>query len=239
MSREITEDYKHLIEFFEQYTVSKIAIEKDYLAIISRVHKRYFVYLTITSELSFISTKEPLLTPPFVNNQLAYLKESCSDIGNAIFCLINGCYKPANLILRSSIETFLKGYNHDEYIDVTNEKSVYKIFDNIKALSRFQNEPFKTIINDIHQIYGKLCEETHTANVLNMSHITSMNYFPKFDKDRAEKIAKNLIKLINDYITILLLKYSGYYHKMHFKNQQNILGIISRNLKRKLLGLDI
>ncbi|WP_353119604.1 hypothetical protein [Myroides odoratus] len=238
MSREITDDYKELIIFFKQYSISKIAVEKDYISIISRVHKRYFVYLTITSELAYLSKADSKLTPIFISNQLEYLKESCSDVGNAIFCLINGSYKPSNLILRSSIETFLKGFNLDEYTDITTEKSVYKIFNNIKALPRFQDEPYKNTINDMHQIYGKLCEETHTADVLNMAHITSMNYFPKFDKDKAEEIADNLTKLINNYTTILLLKYSNYYHKMHFKNKQNILSIISGDLKRKLQGID-
>lgn len=237
MSREISNDYKELIDFFKQYSISKVALEKDYISIISRVHKRYFIYLTIVTELAFLSKNIPL-TPTFINNQLDYLKESCSDIGNAIFCLINGSYKPANLILRSSIETFLKGFNSDEYTDIVSEKSVYKIFNNTKALPIFQDEPFKTSINEIHQIYVKLCEETHTADVLNMAHITSMNYFPKFDKRKAEEIADNITKLINNYTSLLLLKYSNYYHKMHYKNKQNILSIISSEVNRILQGLD-
>ncbi|WP_407480398.1 hypothetical protein [Elizabethkingia miricola] len=237
MSREVSGDYKELLSFFENYSISQIVLNSDYALVISRVHKRYFAYLTIVGELTILS-KSGNQNPGINDDQLNYLKESCSDIGNAIFCLINGSYKPANLILRSSIETFLKSFNLDTYPEIVTEKSLYKIFETLKAQSFYQNEPQKKIYDMIHQKYIDLCADTHTASTVNMAHITSMNYFPQFNQVKASTIADTITKLINSYVSLLVIKYQEYYHKMHFKNKTNILSILSGNIKRLIQGID-
>jgi hypothetical protein len=237
MSREVSEDYKELLSFFEKYSISPITSDSDYVSIISRVHKRYFSYLTIVGELTLLS-KESSLNPTITDEQLNYLKESCSDIGNSIFCLINGAYKPSNLMLRSSIETFFKGFNLDTYSDITTEKSLYKVFDTLKVQLFYQAEPQKSIYNMIHQKYVDLCAETHTATSVNMAHVTSMNYFPQFNKNKALIIANTMTHLINCYVSLLVIKYKEHYHKMHFKNKINILSILSGDVKRIIQGIN-
>lgn len=237
MSRETQEDYKELLSFFKNYSISQIATNPEYILIISRIHKRYFAYLTIVGELT-LQTKQSNITPFIDEIQLNYLKESCSDIGNAIFCLINGSYKPANLILRSSIETFLKSFNLDIYPDIVTEKSLYKVFDTLKIHPFYQNEPQKSIYNIIHQKYVDLCAETHTATAINMAHITSMNYFPQFNQSKASTIVDTMTKLINSYVSLLVIKYQDHYHRMHFKNKANILSILSSDIKKLIQGLD-
>ncbi|MEN5380713.1 hypothetical protein [Sphingobacterium kitahiroshimense] len=237
MSREISEDFKNLISFFNNYSISKIVADVDYVTVISKVHKRYFVYLTVVGEITLLS-KDTSLFPNIGESQNDYLKESASDIGNAIFSLINGSYKSANLMLRSSIETFLKGFNLDVYSDITTEKSLYKIFDTVKTLQFYQNEPQKQLFNLIHQKYIDLCAETHTASALNMAHITSMNYFPRFDKAKAVVISDTITQLINWYSSLIVLKYNQHFHKMHFKNKTNISSILSGNIKRIIQGID-
>lgn len=236
MSREISNDYKELLSFFENYSINEISLNSEYALILSRVHKRYFVYLTLVSELTKLSKE--VHSPSITDNQIDYLKESCSDIGNAVFCLINGSYKPANLILRSSIETFLKGFNLDIYPDIVTEKSLYKIFDTLKVQLFYQIEPSKSIYNNIHQKYIDLCADTHTAGSVNMAHITSMNYFPQFNEVKASAIADTVTKLINSYTSLLVIKYQEYYHKMHFKNKANILSILTGQIKKIIQGID-
>src|SRR5690606_22046810 len=152
------------------YNLNKHLEDADLIKIISTQHKKYFAYLSCIAELIHISKSETM-NPVISDEQILFLKESCSDIGNAVFSMLHGSYKPSRLMIRSSIETFLKGFNLDEYPDVTTEKSLYKIFDNIKDLDFFSTDPAKEMFNQIHQKYGKLCEDTHTATELNMQHI--------------------------------------------------------------------
>ncbi len=237
MSREITADFKNLIVFFKKYSLNNVIGKGEFTEIISSVHKKYFSYLTIVSELETL--KNDLgITPNISQEQIEFIKESCSDIGNSFFTLINGSYKPSKLMLRSSIETFLKGYNLDIYPGITTEKSLYKIFDTLKAHNFYQLEPQKAIFELIHQTYGDLCADTHTATTLNMSHITSMNYFPKFDIQNANEVRNTLIKLVTSYISLIVLKYNSHYFKMHHRNRENILNSIPGNIKRKIQGIE-
>jgi hypothetical protein len=90
----------------------------------------------------------------------------------------------------------------------------------------------------IHQKYVDLCAETHTATSVNMAHVTSMNYFPQFNKNKALIIANTMTHLINCYVSLLVIKYKEHYHKMHFKNKINILSILSGDVKRIIQGIN-
>lgn len=237
MSRETNNDFKDLIEFFKNYSLENVIKNDEYIKIASSIHKKYFSYLSIIGELSALYNNTTN-TPSIHNNQIEYLKESCSDIGNSFFSLVNGAYKPANLMLRSSIETFLKGFNLDIYPDIIIEKSLYKVFDNLKAQNFYQSEPQKTLYNNIHQLYVDLCADIHTATALNMAHITSMNYFPKFDIKKAQDIQTTILKLVVSYLSLILIKYKSYYFKMHHKNQENIISSIPGNIKRLIQGIE-
>lgn len=53
------------------------------------------------------------------------------------FLVTHGCYKGAKLLLRSSIENFIKAVCFDEYPDIVIKKSVYEVFDIAKASMTF------------------------------------------------------------------------------------------------------
>ncbi|WP_277015643.1 hypothetical protein [Flavobacterium lindanitolerans] len=235
MSREISDDYKTFTSFLERYDLNKHLENTDFIKSISSQHKKYFAYLTCIAEL--IHLKEIVITPKLLDEQILFLKESCSDIGNAFFSMLHGAYKPSRLMLRSSIETFMKGFNLDQYIDITTEKNLYKIFDTIKALNFFDDKLTKTIFNDIHQKYGKLCEDTHTATELNMQHITALNYFPKYDKNEVEAITKYISELVSCYIALLTLKYNAHFHKMHHRNKEILLTNIEKSIRPLIIGI--
>lgn len=236
MAREITEDFSKLLNFIQQYSLNNLINNADFIQIISSLHKKYYSLLTCIAELNFLS-QDNKIVPPISNDQMAYLTESCSDIGNAIFVMMNGAYKPSKLMIRSSIETFLKGFNLDWYPDITQEKSLYKMFDTIKALPFFQNTETKKIFDNIHTKYGTLCEDTHTARQINMQQITALSYFPQFQKQDAEKVNKLITSLAKDYLYLLCIKYNNYYHKMHHRNKENIIDSISRNLRPHIIGI--
>lgn len=237
MSREISTDFKSLTEFIAKYSLGKHITNPDYLKIISIQHKRYFSYLTCIAELKHLSASNNNLGPTISETQIAYLTESCSDIGNAFFVMLHGAYKPSRLIIRSSIETFIKGFTLDDYPGIIIEKSLYKIFDNVKTLTFFQDDIPKKIFGDIHRKYITLCLDTHTATELNMQHLTALNYFPEFKIDDAEFISKLVSQLVTSYITLICLKYNSYYIKMHHKSKENIIDNIDKNLRPIINGI--
>ena len=226
MSREVKADYDILIDFIKNYSIEDIVCN-DFEKSLSAFHKKYYAYLTLIGEIQNNILEE------FLNNliteQFNYLTESCSDIGTSFFNLFHGAYKSSKLILRSSIETFIKGFTKDEYSDVTNETSLYEVFRVVKTLPFFQSAVPKELIENIHNIYKQLCADVHTAHESHMERISALSHFPKYSKDEVEKITQLSSKLICNYTTLICIKFNLFYHQIHYKN----LEIIKNGIEKK------
>ena len=107
MSRRIKEDFDNLCDFFKKYSLAPIFEEKDFVKQISTYHKKYYSYLVLVIELKEI-VDNANYAPCMSQEQYNYVLESCSDVGQALFLVTHGCYKGAKLLLRSSIENFIK-----------------------------------------------------------------------------------------------------------------------------------
>src|SRR5690554_13180 len=206
MSREISSDFKNLLEYIKSYSIKHTLDLDQFKQTISAFHKKYYAYLTLIGEIQFKLNHDP--TGKISQTQFTYLLESCSDIGTSFFNLLHGSYKSSKLILRSSIETFLKGFTMDEYKDVITETSMFNVFRNVKALSFFRLGLPNELINDTHNIYKALCADVHTAQEINMEKITALNNFPKYSKNEADVISGFSLDLICCYITLICLKYN-------------------------------
>ena len=125
MTREISADFQILEEFIQKFNLSTIAGNQELLRQIKPMHKKLYSLMTFVVEVSYSNKNGNL----FTDNGLRYLKESVSDLGQALFCWIQGAYKPSNLILRSSIETFIKSISGEKEPTIYKEKSMYKVFD--------------------------------------------------------------------------------------------------------------
>lgn len=236
MSREIPDDFSNLITFLKGYNLSELGSNQSFIKILSQQHKKYFSYLTFVAELTELS-KDKKLEPNISKKQLDFITESCSDVGSTIFVMSHGAYKAARLTLRSSIETFNKGFNLDFIPDLDQEKSVFVIFDKIKELDFFKGEPNKSLMNSIHQDYKTLCEDVHTASRLNMQHITALKYFPTFEIEEATELSDLIMRLVSSYNSLLSMKYNSQFHKMHHRNKENITETIPKKIRPLIQGI--
>lgn len=222
MSREITNDFKVLKEFLSEYQLNSLLAKNDFTNTVSQQHKKYFAFLTYIAELqSLIENTEFNSTINTI--QFSFIKESCSDCGMAFFNLFHGSYKASKLLLRSSIETFLKGFCLGEIPDLNQETSIYRMFERVKSLSFFHLEHNKTLLDKIHSQYKMLCMDVHTASDLNMANLSALNYFPEFRKSEAQEVVKFAVTLIPCYMSLLAIKYNHHFHSMHYKNKQIII----------------
>jgi len=236
MSREVSADFKDLVNFIEKYDLSPLISNRDFIKVLSEQHKKFFSYLTFLAEISTLAN-DHTIKPNIGSKQLEFIIESCSDVANALFVMTHGAYKPARMMLRSSIETFLKGFNLDELTDLDKEKSVYAIFDRVYTLPFFIEEPKKTLIDSIHNDYKLLCLDTHTATSVNMQQITALKYFPTFNSTEASRISEILMRLVSSFITLLCIKYNSHYHRMHHRNKEIIIESIPKQYRQVVYGI--
>lgn len=237
MSRKIKEDFEELCNFFKKYNLVDIFKKDDFIKQISTYHKKYYSYFVLVVELKEIVNNIDY-NPCMSNIQYYYLLESCSDVGQAFFLTIHGCYKGAKLLLRSSIENFIKAVCYDENHDIITKKSVYEVFDIAKTSITFSDSK-KNIFDTIHTEYVELCKDVHTADFIHMEHITSLGTFPHFNNDGGENIKNHILQILPRYITLLCLKYNQRYHKIFYLNKDIIKEGILNEYKQEIYNLNI
>ena len=232
MARMVKDDFEGLICFVKSYSLSAIESDCDFLDFVSTLHKKFYSYLILIEELR-LCVDDTKKKPVIGKEQFEFLQESVSDCGQCLFLAINGCYKGARLLLRSSIENFLKGVCMDEVTQIITEKSVYQVFDDAGTAKVFQNNTFK---DDMHSIYGELCMDVHTADSSHMAGVSALKFFPHFVKDEAEKLSSKYIKLIPVFVTTLCLKYNNQFHSIDYKNKEVISSILLDEMRAKVYG---
>lgn len=231
MSREIQNDFSILEDFLSHYNLFHLLEDKKFNVFVSKQHKKYYSYLTFIAEIQkYVDSVDyrNKLSPI----QFSFLKESCSDVGISFFSAIHGSYKSSKMLLRSSIETFFKGYFLDLIPDLDKESSMYNYFKKIKDCEFYAVEPQKSIIDIIHGEYKLLCEYVHTATTLNMSNLSALNYFPSFNENEAKKVSDFSLPLISHYLTLLCLKYNEQFHAFHYKNKKIVINSIPKQYRQ-------
>lgn len=230
MSREIKKDFEDLVKFVKDYNLKHLSENNEFKFFVSKTHKKYFSYLTLIAELqNYLNTTE--FDYNIIEKEFNFLKESCSDTGNSFFLAFHGSYKASKLILRSSIETFIKGFFLSFIIDIDEETSIFEMFRKVRALPFSNLEPNKSLLNSIHNKYKLLCRDVHTATDVNMANISALNYFPNFDEDEANNLSSLITELISEYITLLCIKYNNQFHVFHYENKKIILNSVKKAYK--------
>ncbi len=237
MAREIKNDYDRILSFIKEYELKQLLSNADYKSSISKFHKKYFSYLTLIAELNSL-VKSKLYITNITESQNIYFKESCSDIGTSFFLLFHGSYKGSKMLLRSSIETFLKAFCSDFIVGILNEKSMFEFFNKIKNTPFFKKRTNKKLLNELHSIYKSLCRDVHTAEESNMSNVSAMESFPIYSKTEAKFVCDFALKLVTIYVTLICIKYNDFYHQIYYKNKDIIKHSFDRTAKPIIYNLD-
>lgn len=233
MSRDVKNDFQVLKRFIKEYSLSSFNSQPKLVELLSQMHKKYF------SLMAFVYELKDLDNPRVIDGkQRDFLLEALSDIGNSIFLSINGAYKPSRLMLRSSIETFSKGFVIDQLVSIDQEKRIYQMFDNIKKMDFFSQAPNKAILNDLVSSYSELSKDIHTADKDNMQHTSSLNYFPTKSESSLESVSKINANIVSSFLTLLCVKFNSEYHEIHYTNKQIILNSIPKKYKKLIMNIE-
>lgn len=223
--RAIKEDFIELKEYIENFSLKTLLKDDNFINFISTCHKKYYCFFIASTEFE----------TSFTNEQYRFLKETNSDLATSLFHLMTGSYKSARLLIRSSIECFLKSFSMDWIANIEKEKSVYEIFNKVKALSYFSSEPYKSQFMTIRRIYKELCKDVHASDTINMAQIDALDLLPTYSKKQANKISEIFLELIPAYLFLICHKYNLQFHKTHHANREIILMGISKELRPHIM----
>lgn len=230
MEYEIKKDFVDLEEFIKNYSLSDIAGNIEMLDKLKPMHKKLYSMMTFIIEIEMQNKAIKLLNADSLN----YFKESVSDLGQVLFCWIHGAYKPANLILRSGIETFIRATSGNGNRLVFSEKSVYKMFDMAKETQFYKSNLAKDIFEKLYSEYKDLCQIVHTSGISNMAHLSALKTFPLFSTKESQNISITFNKVCSLMLIVIYSNYYKFIHMMHHKNQKNFLDSIPASIKGKV-----
>lgn len=214
MARLIDKDFSRLELFIEQYSISDLLKSKTREQLFKRGHKYSFAAAQIWAEVEKQARNGILElrgTSVAINTEnYDQLAESFSDIISAYFSALHGIYKPANMSLRSAIETFTRGLAGISSIEAANTTSVYRLFELAKNC-----KPFEDIaalhFNAIHQEYAALCGFTHTSTSAHMIKNYAISNFPKQDIENLRIWTIHCERIIKSMLAILVISNKSLY----------------------------
>lgn len=228
MTRECNKDFSLYIKYISEYKIVDNLNHKPYLASAKSMHKAYFSlinwHVEYQHQMEYFKVKYTSNT-----DILLRLSEAVSDIGASKFNWLNGSYKASRVMLRSSIENFVRAISAIENESQIQEKSVYSLLDKAKDSDIFNSsEHVNASYKALHLRYKELCKDTHTSSCQNMDQITSLVDYPKYIEDKSQDTDNIFISVVKNILIILCLSFNDLYHKMHHRNKENIINSIPR-----------
>lgn len=230
MSRELKKDFDELISSFSQYTLKSVFEDTEILGKFSMMHKRYYSFMCLVYCLHHLSKNK-------INaSSMARLKESSSDLGTSMFLVINGAYKPANLMMRSCIENFIKsvGCLFDE--SILEEKSLFKVIERTGAHPVLGKNP--KLYEVLKTEYSSLCSYVHTATEKEMAHVKALNVFPKVDPAKVDMLSGTIDKVIKSMIMICIFINNDTFFSFASEYREKILISLSPTQRAVLHSAD-
>ena len=234
MTRECSADYKEIEKYIRNYNISSNLDNSKYTASLKLMHKCYFSVITWNSELKHRLDYFLQLYPTCNTEICNRISESVSDIGSSFFNWANGNYKASRVMLRVSIENYIRAISSMENKHQLTEKNVYHLFDiaSDQKIFNSNNIPLvRRIYDSLHSDYKTLCRDAHTATNQNMENLTSLADLPAFQLDKSECTAVIHQRISKSTTALFCILFNDFFHKMHHRNQENILNSINSNYK--------
>lgn len=242
MTRESKQDLELLRKFVTAYNLTAVSHNAEFDKSLAQQHRRYLALLIFIAEISeqrttlFTESRDLSHLPSEL--QIAYLDECASDVGQALFCWMNGAYKGSRVLLRSAIENFVKGTSCSEQPSVLTERSLYKVFEIAALVTFFSSAPGAQLFSELNIKYGELSLDVHTASTANMAKISALNYFPTFAPKVAKNCAEQIVHVTTRMIVALCVNYNVAFHTMHHRNKETVLDSVPSAFKQRIQNVE-
>ena len=221
MTRVIKSDFKEFKSYISEPLNINVLISDDYLKPIHKWIFSFIVYTHLINDDKSILNKEGI----------KYLNESLSDIIQSIHCLVIGLVKPAELLLRSSIENFIRSIALQEASELITETSIYVLFEKARSNKIFSAN--LKYFDKLRSIYVGLCGFTHSSLDKHFS-ISSFNQTQKISKKDTINYQKEIDIIITSFLFFLIKYDFAFFENIYFKNKSVILDSLKSKVKKEL-----
>ena len=239
MARKIDADFEQLKQFLDGYQLVDIGKSPEQLSIVKAAHKAYLPFLQFWAICSDKAVKKSfgIFNRPIrsADLELAYLRESVSDVGTGFFCCLHGAYKPGQMALRSSIENFLRFAAGPFDSRALKTTSVYELFKIARRTEPFTGKKMPHI-HQLHTSYVELCKYSHSASLGHMVGIHALKHFPSFEEKAFQGWLSHAKPCMSAMVTVTSLGNPSIYLDAHYSAKELLDQLIPQTERLHLLG---
>jgi hypothetical protein len=235
MSANIKNEFKELTSYLDEYSLHKIVDEKTFRATLKSIYQRYHALLVWNANIEGAAVWKDNAKKD--EQFRAYAKECTSDACQSVLLFVQGFYKPAYLILRSSIENIIKAIGIAEDQNVLSLTSVFEIIEVVKYTNIIQSsKSAKKQFSRLKADYTTLCKYVHTADSAHMSHTSVAGVFPFLDKIQAASFDSIFRSVMVGECSLLCILLRKRLKRMHHKHLDMIMDIVPRDTKLEIMS---
>lgn len=222
-----------LSDFLSQYGLNG-KLDPSLLAQVKSSFKRY--YTVLIWQPYFSRSKNWGATAKVRAQFNDFFTEAVSDLAQSLLIASQGMYKPANLILRSSLENYFRCCIIEEGKDVGSFKTVFDLIDRgVKQAKVAKSTPVGLLcFQQMRSEYTKLCKHVHTSDKLHMAHTNLLGLFPRYDATQAAHFFRSFTSVSLYITTMNCLMFRSQLFAMHHSNRDQIFDVLPRTTRRAL-----
>ena len=239
MARLTDQDFIRLEGYLNQYTLSEVLSSKTRQQLIKRGHKHCLAALQIWLIAEQLASGNQLHIKGIQLNtgspQLEQISECFFDITSSFFAAIHGLYKPAQMSLRSAIETFTRGIAGLNFREAASTTSVYRLFELARTCDAFSSYA-AAHFQALHQQYFQLCGFTHSTTSAHMVRNHAMSNFPKQDIDSLRIWVRHYEATIKALLSVLVFSNRSLYLKATPQAQDVYEEVVPKEVRLFALG---
>ncbi|GJE27231.1 hypothetical protein [Methylobacterium organophilum] len=163
-------------------------------------------------------------------------RELLSDLAACQVLLLLGMYKPARMMLRSSIENILRTVAHEQGFLTSGAKFTYELITLVRSSKiGADGSPVKNDLNQLIQMYSDLCSYAHAADEAKLALRVPLESVSRFDKSQYESLVDGLKYVSQRTNKIMFVMYASKLRLVHHSQRDYILDALPKALKAAIL----
>lgn len=225
----ITEAVEEIHKFVSKFTASSPLHIGDNSRTYSSGYRYFHALLIWREALGAAKRSKPN------GDAVLQFDELLSDLSYAQFLALAGMYKPARMMLRSSIENMLRVAALENGLSTVGAKFTFELITVVRA-SKIGDDrsPVKNDLNGIIDLYTKLCAYTHASERSYLSLRVPFNDLSNFDQREFDNIIADYRLICQKFNRVCYYIYHPQLRNIPHKLSDYILDATPKGLKRSI-----
>jgi hypothetical protein len=239
MSRVADVDYALLEDFLATYRVPVDLGAQVRGLLLKRCHRQLLAALQIWGRLSALAASGSFhvnaMPMDATEETFSYVGEYFSDLVGVMGCAVHSLYKPANMLLRSAVESFVRGLAGLTSLEAKETKSVYRLFE-LAAHQQVFQDASEVDFSALQQVYGQLCLHVHSATPAQRAGAHHVSAHMRHDTAKLKELVVTMERVNGAALSVLVRTERRLYTANSARVQDLLDEVLPKDVRLSALG---